>query len=234
MSFIEKNKITNIDYKEKIMGFWKKAKKRFATLFPLFILLIIISFIHSGKNLGIAIKDNSTVLLMLLPFMILFFMLWILEILTFKYLLKSISVFITILFFIFLNTEKNISKEIVIYTTSNYNCNIASSTPELLKEEGVTLGYYITDIYTENVGFLYKKCGKETYIAIQKGIYDMEYSNSVTRIIESLLSQLSNPDLNQSTHKTIDEYKKTVIFFANKINDEFCSLTCKSATFRNQ
>lgn len=155
-------------------------------------LLFFVSIFLYWTELSDAFLQNLSVIGMLLPFILIFILLIYLR--SKKYLKGKVEeyytlagVILAVLFFIFTNFQTDSQKFGILNATDTYNCELATTTITSvdLDQKTIVSQQFITDVYAQNLGFIYEKQGNAKFITTKKKIYLLNTINGLINIVSS-------------------------------------------------
>lgn len=129
------------------------------------------------------------------------------------------SILIAILFFVFSNYQNEKTIEYSLQAIHTYNCSVASSTIPILNSDLSSYGRFDTNLYTQNLAFIYKKYGITVGENSQQAIYDMQYYNYLSNALNDTTG-LNEKD--QAKILWLAKVRKQAQDFLVKIYSENC------------
>jgi len=198
----------------KLYNYLKNRQKSCSLL--LLVIFIILLYLFVGK-------DNSKIVLELLPFILIFILggfLFDKEYLS-SY-ITVISIISAILFFLFQNSIIQENKFDTILIINKDSCETADQLifnySNISKESINLIEGYVVNIYKDNIAFIYNKFGKENGKKILEITNDMEAVNAIIRMSQYLLiSNTDIKDLSLPEREMLEKFGEMVKEFSTKI-----------------
>lgn len=176
----------------------------------------------SREYLTVASLNRAT-LLLLLPFVLIFFALWKKSEWNSK-LLSATSIIIAILFFLFQNAYTVINKIRAFEAAGVYNCNVANTILSLENsklEDKFVLVPFAPNLYTD-MAFIYEYYGNEEGSKILNVVGDMQATNSLIETVFGLNIQGVDPEINAFRSFLMKMYNSEILESTKRIKIKLC------------